>query len=118
MESRKHKALSYLRTEPAQLPRGNSNSYGSFKWLVILEGLTNSPASFQQFMNDVFSDMIDVSVIVYLDDILIYSNNPTGHRKHVKEVLQHLCKHGLFTRTNQCEFHSERVEYLGYILFP
>ena len=66
--------------------------YGSFEWLVILEGLTNAPASFQQFMNDVFSDMIDVSVVVYLDDILIYSDNPADHRKHVKEVLQCLCK--------------------------
>ena len=61
--------------------------YGSFKWLVIPEGLTNAPALFQQFMNDVFSDMIDVSVVVYLDDILIYSDNPVDHRKHVKEVL-------------------------------
>ena len=53
--------------------------YCSFEWLVIPEGLTNAPASFQQFMNDVFSDMIDVSVIVYLDDILIYSDNPADH---------------------------------------
>ncbi len=53
--------------------------YSSFKWLVIPEGLTNAPVSFQWFMNDVFSDMIDVSVIVYLDDILIYSDNPADH---------------------------------------
>src|SRR6266511_2273448 len=92
--------------------------YGSFKWLVIPEGLTNAPASFQRFMNDVFSDMIDVSVVVYLDDILIYTDNPADHRKHVKEVLRRLCKHGLFAHTNKCEFHSERVEYLGYILSP
>src|SRR6266542_2628251 len=69
-------------------------------------------------MNDVFSDMIDVSVVVYLDNILIYSDNPVDHCKHVKEVLRRLCKHGLFVRTNKCEFHSERVEYLGYILSP
>ena len=81
--------------------------YGSFKWLVIPEGLTNAPALFQQFMNDVFSDMIDVSVVVYLDDILIYSDNPADHRKHVKEVLRHLRKHRLFVCTNKCEFHSE-----------
>src|SRR6266511_798177 len=92
--------------------------YGSFEWLVIPEGLTNAPASFQRFMNDVFSDMIDVSVVVYLDDILIYSDNPADHRKHVREVLRHLRKHGLFARANKCEFHSKRVEYLGYILSP
>ena len=50
-------------------------------------GTDQAPASFQWFMNDVFSDMIDVSVVVYLDDILIYSNNPADHRKHIKEVL-------------------------------
>ncbi len=69
-------------------------------------------------MNDVFSDMINVSVVVYLDDILIYSNNPADHCKHVKEVLRRLRKHGLLACTNKCKFHSERVEYLGYILPP
>ena len=92
--------------------------YGSFEWLVIPEGLTNAPSAFQCFMNEVFSDLINVSVIVYLDDILIYSNNLAKHRKHVKEVLRWLRKHGLFARTNKCEFHAERVEYLGYILSP
>jgi len=81
--------------------------YGSFEWLVIPEGLTNAPASFQRFMNDVFSDMMDVSIIVYLDDILIYSDNPADHRKHVKEVLRRLCKHRLFACANKYEFHSE-----------
>ena len=81
--------------------------YSLFEWLVILEGLTNAPASFQCFMNDVFSDMIDISVVVYLDDILIYSNNPVDYCKHIKEVLQRLHKHRLFARTNKCEFHSE-----------
>ena len=44
--------------------------YGSFEWLVMPEGLTNAPAGFQRFMNDIFADMIDVSVVVYLDDII------------------------------------------------
>ncbi len=92
--------------------------YGLFEWLVILEGLTNAPASFQQFMNDVFSYMIDVFVVVYLDNILIYSDNPADNCKHVKEVLQCLCKHRPFVCTNKCELHSEQVEYLGYILCP
>ncbi len=81
--------------------------YGSFEGLVIPEGLTNAPASFQRFINDVFSDMNDVSIVVYLDDILIYSDNPADHCKHVKEVLQRLRKHGLFACANKCEFHSE-----------
>jgi len=74
---------------------------------VIPKGLTNAPSAFQRFINEVFSDLIDVSVIVYLDDILIYSNNLAEHRKHVKEVLRQLRKHGLFARTNKCKFHVE-----------
>jgi len=92
--------------------------YGSFEWLVIPEGLTNAPSTFQRFMNEVFLDLIDVSVVVYLDNILIYSNNLTKHRKHVKEVLRRLWKHSLFAHANKCEFHAERIEYLGYILSP
>ena len=57
--------------------------YGSFKWLVIPEGLTNTPMAFQRFMNDIFSDILDV----YLDNILIYSSDTATHRKQVKEVL-------------------------------
>ena len=50
--------------------------YGSFEWLVIPFGLTKAPAAFQRFMNNIFSDMLDVHVIIYLDDILVYSNDP------------------------------------------
>ena len=79
-------------------------------------GLSNAPASFQRFMNDVFADLLDINVLVYLDDILIYSDNLEEHRKHVKEVLRRLRKHGLFARSDKCEFHKSEVEYLGYII--
>ena len=62
--------------------------YGSFEWRVMPFGLTNAPSAFQRFMNDIFSDLLDVHIIVYLDDILIFSDNPTDHKKHVREVLQ------------------------------
>ena len=61
--------------------------YGSFEWLVMPFGLTNAPAAFQRFVNDIFTDMLDVNIIVYLDDILIYSDNPEEHTEHVREVL-------------------------------
>ncbi|KAJ8456603.1 hypothetical protein ONZ51_g12022 [Trametes cubensis] len=92
--------------------------YGSFEWLVMPFGLSNAPAAFQRFVNDIFTDMLDVCVIVYLDDILIYSDNPEQHRKHVKEVLRRLRKHRLYARADKCEFHTDSVEYLGYILSP
>ena len=79
--------------------------------------LTNAPAAFQQFMNDIFSDLLDVYVVIYLDDILIYLNNMSEHHQHVKEVLKCLCKAGLYAKAEKCKFHSESVEYLGYILF-
>ena len=61
--------------------------YGSFEWLVMPEGLTNALVGFQRFMNDIFTNMIDVSVVVYLDDILVYSDDPKQHSAHVWEVL-------------------------------
>ena len=92
--------------------------YGSFEWLVMPEGLTNAPAAFQQFMNDIFADMIDVNVIVYLDDILVYSNDLMEHKRHVREVLWRLCANGLFACADKCEFHVTSCEYLGYMLSP
>ena len=71
--------------------------YGSFKWLVMPEGLTNALASFQRFMNDIFADMIDISVVMYLDDILVYSNDPEQHSAHVWEVLTRLQSNQLYT---------------------
>jgi len=62
--------------------------YGAFKWSVMLFRLTNTLAAFQRFMNDVFSDLLDMCVVVYLDNILIYSNNITQHRSHIKKVLK------------------------------
>jgi hypothetical protein len=92
--------------------------YGSFEWLVMPFGLSNAPGAFQRFMNDIFADMLDVCVVVYLDDILIYSADKTTHHKQVKEVLRRLRKHGLYAKPEKCEFDRETVEYLGYILSP
>ena len=69
-------------------------------------------------MNNIFSNLLDICVVIYLDDILIYLNNMSEHHQHVKEVLKHLCKAGLYAKAEKCKFHSESVEYLGYILSP
>ena len=81
-------------------------------------GLTNAPTAFQRFMNDIFSDLLDVCIMIYLDDILIYLNNMSEHHRHVKEVLKHFHKTGLYAKAEKCKFHSESVEYLGCILSP
>ena len=69
-------------------------------------------------MNMVFSDLLDICVIVYLDDILIYSEDPTKHTEHVREVLQRLRKHGLYAKGEKCTFDADGVEYLGFMLGP
>jgi hypothetical protein len=92
--------------------------YGSFEWLVMPFGLTNAPAAFQRFMNDIFADMLDVCVVVYLDNILIYSDILELHRTHVAEVLRRLRANGLYAAEKKCFFHQERVEFLGFILSP
>jgi hypothetical protein len=93
--------------------------YGSFEWVVMPFGLSNAPAVFQRFMNDIFSDLLDVCVIIYLDDILIYSDDMSQHKKHIKEVLRRLRQHGLYANAEKCEFHKkDTMEYLGFILSP
>jgi len=72
--------------------------YGSYEFQVMHYGLTNVPASFQRFMNDTLKDLLDVCIVVYLDDILIYSEDPAEHTKNVHEVLRQLCKSNLFAK--------------------
>jgi hypothetical protein len=81
-------------------------------------GLTNAPATFQSLMNDIFRDMLDVCVVIYLDDILVYSKNEEDHEKHVRQVLQRLREHQLYARSSKCTFCSDTVEYLGQIIGP
>ncbi|KAG6328071.1 hypothetical protein ID866_11018 [Astraeus odoratus] len=92
--------------------------YSSFEWLVMPFGLSNTPAAFQRFVNSIFADLLDVCIIVYLDDILIYSQDMASHKKHIREVLRRLRKNGLYTKPEKCEFHTTSVEYLSYYLSP
>ena len=72
--------------------------------------------AFQHFMNDIFSDFLDVCVIIYLDNILIYLEDMTQHKKHIKEVLWQLHKNRLYMAAMKCELHKECVECLGFII--
>ena len=78
--------------------------------------LTHTPMAFQQFINDILSNLLNIYVMIYLDDILIYLNNMSEHHQHAKEVLKYLCKTNLYTKAEKYEFYSELVEYLEYIL--
>jgi hypothetical protein len=69
-------------------------------------------------MNEVLSDYLDVFCIAYLDDILIYSDSLEEHQWHVRQVLQRLKEVGLTLKPSKCEFHTDKMEYLGYIISP
>jgi len=79
-------------------------------------GLSNAPSAFQRLMNDIFSDVLDVFVVIYLDDILIYSDNMDNHKKHVKEVLKRLRENRLYALPTKYVFHQDRIEFLGFVL--
>ncbi|KAL0149627.1 hypothetical protein M9458_055154 [Cirrhinus mrigala] len=95
-----------------------STATGHYEYLVMPFGLANSPSFFQAFVNEVFRDMLHRWVIVYIDDILIYSSSYSKHIQHVRAVLQRLIQHQLYAKEEKCEFHQEKIAFLGYIISP
>lgn len=90
---------------------------GLYESRVMFFGLTNSPATFQSLMNTIFADLVaEGKVAVYLNDILIWSNNLTEHRKLVHKVLSRLAQYNLYLRPEKCEFKKSEIEYLGLII--
>ncbi len=90
--------------------------YGHYEFKVLPFGLTNAPATFQRLMNDIFRDVLDKFVVVYLDDVLIYSKDRTEHEKHLRFVLKRLRDNHLIAKPSKCEFFRDSVEYLGHIV--
>ena len=92
-------------------------NWGLFEPLVMFFSLTNSPATFQTMMNDIFKDLIDEGcVAVYMDDILVYTHMIEHHREVVTQVLDVLRKHWLYLKVEKCTFECSMVEYLGLVL--
>ena len=81
-------------------------------------GLCNAPGMFQHYMNDMFQDFLDEFLVVYLDNMLIYSDNLKEHRKHMRKVLERLRDAGLFLKPSKCEFYIQKVEVLGSVIGP
>ena len=86
-----------------------------FEYTVLPLGLCNAPSTFQRLMNSVMGEYIDGFVLVYLDDILVFSTTEHEHEHHLRLVFQKLREHKLQAKLKKCEFGKPRVKYLGYI---
>ena len=90
---------------------------GLFEPLVMFFGMTNSLATFQTMINNIFQDLIAEGImVVYLDDILIFTRMEEEHTKAIRRILQVLQENKLFLRPEKCEFCKERIEYLGLVI--
>ena len=90
--------------------------YGSYEFVVMPFGLTNAPAAFMDLMNRVCSPMLDRSVIVFIDDILVYSKTKEEHERHLRELLETLQREQLYAKFSKCEFWLEEVQFLGHVV--
>jgi hypothetical protein len=90
--------------------------YGLFEYLVMSFGLTNAPAHFTYLMNSIFMPKLDKFVVVFIDDILIYSKNEEEHAQHLRIVLTHLREHRLYAKFSKCVFWLEEIQFLGHVL--
>ncbi|CAM8934098.1 unnamed protein product [Rhodiola kirilowii] len=89
---------------------------GHFEFLVMPFGLTNAPSTFQAAMNDMLRPMLRRFVLVFFDDILVYSKGWKEHVEHLQEVLTTLATHCYFAKPSKCEIASARVQYLGHLI--
>jgi hypothetical protein len=90
--------------------------YGHYEFTVVPFGLSNAPAVFMCLMNGVFRDYLDKFVIVFLDDILVYSKSEEENEHHLRMVLQDLREHQLYAKLSKCSFYQEQIHYLGNII--
>ena len=90
--------------------------YGQFEYLVMPFGLCNAPATFQNYINEAVRDFLDHFCTAYLDDILVYSQTKEDHTQHVLKVLRRLRERRLQLDIDKCEFHVQRIKYLGLII--
>jgi hypothetical protein len=104
-----------IRIDPSDVPKTAFRTrYGHFEFLVLPFGLTNAPGTFMHLMHETFREYLDDFVLVFLDDILIYSKTLEEHEVHVRKVLEALRKSKLYAKASKCEFFKTEVEFLGH----
>ncbi|GBG64417.1 hypothetical protein CBR_g44302 [Chara braunii] len=104
-----------IRVAAADQPKTAFRSrFGYYEFTVMPFGLTNAPATFQKAMNNIFKDILEQYVLVYLDDILVYSRTLEEHLRHLRDVLDRLRRHGFYAKLSKCRFAQHKVDFLGH----
>lgn len=106
-----------IRVRPEDIEKtAFKTKYGQFEYLVLPMGLCNAPATFQTLMNTIFQDCIDVYLVVYMDDLLVFSKTEDDHMRHLETVLSRLQSEELFVASKKCSFMQLETEFLGLIV--
>ena len=106
-----------IKIRPEDVPKtAFSTRYGLYEYLIMSLGLTNALADFMYLMNSVFMPELDKFVVVFIDNILIYSENEEDHVEHLRVVLTRLREHKLYAKFSKCEFWLRKVPFLGHVL--
>jgi hypothetical protein len=106
-----------MEIRPSVIPKtAFSTRYGLYEFTVISFGLINASAYFMNMMNKVFMEYLDRFIVVFIDDILIYSKSDSGHEEHLRLVLQMLRDNQLYAKYSKCEFWIDEVSFLDHII--
>jgi Reverse transcriptase (RNA-dependent DNA polymerase). len=106
-----------LRIREEDIPKtAFTTRYGLYECTVMSFGLTNAPAFFMNLMNKVFMEFLDKFVVVFIDDILIYSKSEEEHEQHLRLVLEKLKEHQLYAKFSKCDFWLSEVKFLGHVI--
>jgi len=112
-----HSGYNQIRIKEEDIPKTAFRTrYGHFEFHVMHFGLTNDPATFMTLMNDIFRPLLDSCVVVFLDDILVYSKTPKEHDQQLRQVLDISCNNKLYCKISKCSFFQPAVDYLGYVI--
>jgi hypothetical protein len=107
----------YMKIQEQDIPKtAFTIRYGLYEFVVVSFGLTNAPAYFMNLMNKVFMEELDRFVVVFIDDILIYSETAEEHEEHLRIVLERLGQQKLYAKFSKCEFWMEKVASFGHVL--
>jgi hypothetical protein len=112
-----HSSYHQIKIRASEIPKtAFSTRYGIYEYLVMSFGLTNASAYFMYLMNSVFMLELDKFVVVFIDDILVYSKNEAEHTKHLHTVLQKLHDHQLYAKLSKFEFWLREIKFLGHTI--